>query len=188
MSGTVGELMACLATQEGTETAQVVIIVGGKVLSDVSIALQSLATDGKLFVVFMVKKKRKAATTTPATAPSSAPSTNSTPAAATAVSGIATAASSSGATATQSSGTKGHRILLLLRHGQCCHEGDGDETKRLTISGQRQADASAKYVTELFAANKLHPTRGMIHSTSLRARETAAAQSRHMPGLQVLPR
>lgn len=34
----------------------------------------------------------------------------------------------------------GRRVILLLRHGQCCHEGESDELKELTPHGHKQAE------------------------------------------------
>ena len=38
----------------------------------------------------------------------------------------------------------GRRIILMLRHGQCCHEGERDELKELTMHGHKQAEDPCK--------------------------------------------
>lgn len=81
--------------------------------------------------------------------------------------------------------TAGLRVLLLLRHGQCCHDHEGDELKGLTMHGHSQAEESARYVAGLFAAGKIPEQRALLHSTSRRARETAAKLPDHLPGLEV---
>lgn len=82
-------------------------------------------------------------------------------------------------------GGTGRRVLLLLRHGQCCHENESDQMKALTVHGQRQAEESARYIAQLFASAQLPERRALLHSTSRRARETAAKLPQHLPGLEV---
>jgi len=53
------------------------------------------------------------------------------------------------------------------------------------VHGQRQAEASARYIAQLFAGGKLPATRILLHSTSRRARETAARIPQHQEGLEV---
>jgi len=76
-------------------------------------------------------------------------------------------------------------VLLLLRHGQCCHEDEHDELKALTNTGQQQAEETAKHIAQLFSAGKVPAQRALLHSTSRRARETAAKLPAHLPGLEV---
>ena len=77
--------------------------------------------------------------------------------------------------------TSGKRVVLLLRHGQCCREGEGDELKALTIHGHKQADETARYIKGLFDNLKIPNQRALLHSTSRRARETAARIFEQMP-------
>jgi len=77
-------------------------------------------------------------------------------------------------------------VLLLLRHGQCCHDDDGtDSLKALTVHGHRQAEESAKHVARLFEAGHVPAQRALLHSTSRRARETAAKLPPHLDGIEV---
>mmetsp|Transcript_120 Transcript_120/g.305 ORF Transcript_120/g.305 Transcript_120/m.305 type:complete len:360 (-) Transcript_120:387-1466(-) len=71
-----------------------------------------------------------------------------------------------------------------MRHGQCCHEDDGDELKALTEHGHQQAEASAVFVKWLFDNNKVPAKRALLHSTSRRARETAAKIPRLIPDIE----
>jgi len=57
--------------------------------------------------------------------------------------------------------------------------------KALTEHGHRQAEESAQYVKHLFAENQLPAKRALLHSTSRRARETAAKLPGHLPGIEV---
>jgi len=82
-------------------------------------------------------------------------------------------------------GLCGRRVILLLRHGQCCHEDEHDEMKALTAHGHRQAEETAKHIAQLFEAGSLPRQRALLHSTSRRARETAAKLPHHLPGLEV---
>ena len=75
----------------------------------------------------------------------------------------------------------GKRVVLLLRHGQCCHEGEGDELKTLTLHGHKQAEETARYIKGLFDNIKLPAQRALLQSTSRRARETAAKIVEQMP-------
>lgn len=72
-----------------------------------------------------------------------------------------------------------------MRHGQCCHEDETDELKALTEHGHKQAEDSAQYVAHLFASGKLPAKRALLHSTSRRARETAAKLPGHLSGIEV---
>lgn len=80
----------------------------------------------------------------------------------------------------------GRRVLLLLRHGQCSHEGEYDELKALTAHGHQQADSTARYIKTLLDAGKLPARHALLHSTSRRARETAAKLPNHLPGMEVM--
>jgi len=73
----------------------------------------------------------------------------------------------------------------MLRHGQCCHEGERDELKELTQHGHKQAEDTARFISQLFAAGKLPSKRALLHSTSRRARETAAKLPVHVQDLEV---
>eukprot|EP00440_Ansanella_granifera_P006264 gb/GFBE01006792.1/.p1 GENE.gb/GFBE01006792.1/~~gb/GFBE01006792.1/.p1 ORF type:complete len:359 (+),score=64.19 gb/GFBE01006792.1/:1-1077(+) len=73
----------------------------------------------------------------------------------------------------------------MLRHGQCCHEGEHDSLKELTTHGHKQAEDSARYIRGLFAASKLPAKRALLHSTSRRATQTAAKLPTEMPDLEV---
>ena len=67
----------------------------------------------------------------------------------------------------------GKRVVLLVRHGQCCHEGESDELKALTTHGHLQAAETAKFLKNQFDSLKLPNQRALLQSTSRRARETA---------------
>jgi len=74
-------------------------------------------------------------------------------------------------------------VVLVLRHGQCCHEGEHDGLKELTWHGQQQADATARYIKAMVDAGKVPQPCGLLHSTSRRARETAAKLPQHFDGI-----
>jgi broad specificity phosphatase PhoE len=57
--------------------------------------------------------------------------------------------------------------------------------KALTVHGHQQAEASARFIKQLFDADKLPQTRALLHSTSRRARETAAKLPTHLQGIEV---
>lgn len=57
--------------------------------------------------------------------------------------------------------------------------------KCLTGHGHQQAEDSARYVAQLFASGQVPEQRAMLHSTSRRARETAAHLPAHIPNLEV---
>lgn len=57
--------------------------------------------------------------------------------------------------------------------------------KALTVHGHQQAEASARFVSALFAAGRLPASRMLLHSTSRRARETAAKIPVHLEGVEV---
>jgi phosphohistidine phosphatase SixA len=73
----------------------------------------------------------------------------------------------------------------MLRHGQCCHEGEADAAKALTQHGHQQAEQTAMHLAQLFSSGRLPAKRAMIHSTSRRARETAMKLPSHLPGLEI---
>lgn len=208
-SSSVADLIGKIATHESCDPAQITLICKGAVLKPAALLsslIEKKGADGKILVVYL---QRKAAGAAKAAAAPSAPVTstdNSTAAAATKPAAAAPAAASSSpqpapapaaavtastaATAAAPAATAEElpcrRVLLLLRHGQCCHDDDGsDSLKALTRHGHLQAEASAAYVAKLFEAGCVPPQRALLHSTSRRARETAAKLPSTLPELEV---
>eukprot|EP00439_Symbiodinium_sp_Y106_P005559 s6183_g1.t1 len=172
-SATVNELAVQLAEREGCESQLITIVSRGKPLKAATI-LSDLGGGGeeKLPVVYIVRK--------PASSTGAAPAA---PAAAAA--SATTAAESTKAAPSTESAKPGRRVILMLRHGQCCHEGERDELKELTQHGHKQAEDTARFISQLFAAGKLPSKRALLHSTSRRARETAAKLPVHVQDLEV---
>eukprot|EP00927_Polykrikos_kofoidii_P040065 TRINITY_DN34310_c0_g1_i1.p1 TRINITY_DN34310_c0_g1~~TRINITY_DN34310_c0_g1_i1.p1 ORF type:complete len:515 (+),score=90.93 TRINITY_DN34310_c0_g1_i1:77-1546(+) len=172
---TVSDLAAHIAVQEGCDASQVTLVSRGAPLKDLAAPLQPLidSATGKVNVVYIIRKPVAQAVPAPtSTAPASAP---------------AAASSASSAPSASEPGKQelGRRVLLLLRHGQCCHEGESDVMKELTTHGHCQAEESASFVARLIAAGKVPEQRMLLHSTSRRATETAAKLPNHLPGLEV---
>mmetsp|Transcript_35892 Transcript_35892/g.65874 ORF Transcript_35892/g.65874 Transcript_35892/m.65874 type:complete len:533 (-) Transcript_35892:151-1749(-) len=193
-TATVSELVTRLADHEGCDKALITLVCRGAVLKEGTVSLQQLADkekpDAKLVVVYLVRKAPAAQEAAPAQPQPAAAGTQAVPSASSSSAPPAAAPSvqpSAGeaGTAQPGSPTMGQHVLLLIRHGQCCHDSEGDELKGLTQHGHQQADESARYVAQLFAASKLPEQRALLHSTSRRARETAAKLPNHLPGLGV---
>lgn len=170
----------------------------GAVLKDPSAELKAATGGGtaQIALVYLIRKP-KAGSVAPAAAPAAAPAPAPAPA----------AASNATSSAPNTAAEPGRRVLLLVRHGQCCHEGEHDEMKALTMHGRRQADETALHIKAprkstrqpllallltlllvskaLFDNGKLPSQRALLHSTSRRARETAAAVLQHQPGIDV---
>lgn len=184
--GTVSDLAAALALMlmpATVEPSSIVLICRGAVLKDLGAPLKvaaasGFAEDGHLAIVFMVRAAKAPAAPAAGAAPATA-----------APSAAAPAAASAAAAGPSSGGSKkkevGYRQILLIRHGQCCHEGEHDELKALTAHGHKQAEATAAYLKALFDADKLSSQKALLHSTSRRARETAAKIPLQIPGIDV---
>lgn len=178
-SATAADLAAKLADRESCGAAQIMVLCRGKPLKPTD-ALQPLSekqADADVLVVYLVRKpvtQAAAAATTPSAASSAAAPAAGAPAAA-----MAPAAA-------PASSAVGRRVLLLLRHGQCQHEGESDFMKALTTHGHAQADHTARYISELLAAGKLPPKRALLHSSSRRATETAYKLPPRQSGLEVM--
>lgn len=195
----VSDLAARLATHEGCEASSITLVCKGKVLGQATADLQPLAdAEGpgvKVTVVYIVRKPAgapAAAAAAPAAQPAvaaavpaaAANTSAATPPAPTV--GTGAAASSVAPPPVQTAAdTVGQRVLLLLRHGQCMHESEHDEMKALTGAGHQQAEDSALYVASLFSSGKVPTQRALLHSTSRRARETAAKLPARLPGIEV---
>eukprot|EP00928_Gymnodinium_smaydae_P065949 TRINITY_DN49010_c0_g1_i1.p1 TRINITY_DN49010_c0_g1~~TRINITY_DN49010_c0_g1_i1.p1 ORF type:complete len:524 (+),score=82.17 TRINITY_DN49010_c0_g1_i1:115-1686(+) len=182
VSATIGDLASRLCSHESCQdAARITLIHRGAVLSKSSDMISSLAEsspDGKVNIVYLVRKPPAAAAAASGGASSSTSSSSAPPKAS---ASTAPADTTKGATK-----ASGHRVVLLLRHGQCVHDDGGkDEMKALSSHGHGQADASAKYIAALFAAGRLPAQRALVHSTSRRARETAAKLPQQLPGIQV---
>ncbi|CAE8649424.1 unnamed protein product, partial [Polarella glacialis] len=189
-SATVSELAARLATHEGCDVALITIVSRGLPLKDPTAKLQPLAEKegpgNKVPVVYIVRKPAAAAAA-PAAAPTPAASSSSSSASSSALPAATSAAAPAAPPAPAAAGgtpALGRRVLLLLRHGQCCHEGEHDTLKELTMHGHRQAEESARYVAQLFQEGKLPAKRALLHSTSRRASETAAKLPPLIPNLE----
>mmetsp|Transcript_106885 Transcript_106885/g.300537 ORF Transcript_106885/g.300537 Transcript_106885/m.300537 type:complete len:509 (-) Transcript_106885:107-1633(-) len=192
----VGDLARRLAETEGCDASSVTLICRGVPLRDASAQLALLAEkearDGKTQVVYLVRKPAAPpaeaapapALTTPTSglnataAPTSANSSHPAPVGQQPLAATAPAPAPDGH-------VRGRRVLLLLRHGQCCHQGEADALKELSQHGHQQAEESARYVASLCAAGKLPQQCALLHSTSRRARETAAKLPNHFPGIEV---
>lgn len=170
----INDLMEALATRESCAVQLITVVSRGKPLKDASAKLATLAdtAGGKVPVVYIVRKPAGAGDSTGASTSSTAASTTSTDA-------------SDKAPSAASAAAPGRRIILMLRHGQCCHEGERDELKELTMHGHKQAEDTACFISKLFAAGKLPMKRALLHSTSRRARETAAKLPIHIQELEV---
>lgn len=210
-TATVADLVGRIATHESCDAALITLICKGAVLKP-AVVLSSLidkkGADGKILVVYLMRKAAaaKAGAAAPAdavtpaasatavntkAAPQPVASSAAAPAASVAAgSAAAPAAGAAAAPAATPSSTAEEapcrRVLLLLRHGQCCHDDDGtDSLKALTVHGHRQAEESAKRVARLFEAGHVPAQRALLHSTSRRARETAAKLPPHLDGIEV---
>eukprot|EP00931_Biecheleriopsis_adriatica_P014500 TRINITY_DN11633_c0_g1_i1.p1 TRINITY_DN11633_c0_g1~~TRINITY_DN11633_c0_g1_i1.p1 ORF type:complete len:518 (+),score=142.92 TRINITY_DN11633_c0_g1_i1:71-1624(+) len=186
-SATVTDLAAKLAEHEGCETSLITIVSRGVPLKDAAAALKPLAekegAGNKVPVVYIVRKPAApaAAPAAAAAAAAAAPAAPAAPAA----SGGSSSSAAAPAAAAPAAEKLGRRVLLMLRHGQCCHEGEHDHLKELTQHGHKQAEESARYISQLFAAGKLPAKRALLHSTSRRASETAAKLPSHVQDLEV---
>ncbi|CAE7571732.1 KCNB2 [Symbiodinium natans] len=171
VSATVGELAVQLAEREGCESELITIVSRGKPLKDSGAKLSDLGggLEEKLPVVYIVRKPASSTGAVAAATPSTGAKTT-------------TAASS---TESAKPSKPGRRVILMLRHGQCCHEGERDELKELTQHGHKQAEDTARFISQLFAAGKFPSKRALLHSTSRRARETAAKLPVHIQDLEV---
>jgi len=199
--GAVKDLAARIAEHEGCQAVQVTLVHKGAVLGQPAAPLQAVADkegSDKITVVYIVRKPAGAAVAVLAAAAATPAAAAAAPASAAAAPVAAAPAASSSApaplaasgaapsfSAAPGSPGSGLRVLLLMRHGQCCHEDEGDELKALTDHGHRQAENSAQFVKWLFDAGKVPAKRALLHSTSRRARETAAKLPQHLPGLEV---
>lgn len=196
-SSTVEDLALRLAEHEHCDGSAVTLVCRGAILNQATVKLETLVdkvgSDSKLNVVYLVRKQNRV----PATAVSQATSSSS-PASASSTPrpigsstteqdklGQAKPAQAQQSAANSGKHGGGRRVILLLRHGQCQHEGQRDELKALTSHGHQQADESAKYVARLFETGGVPEQRALLHSTSRRARETAARLPVHLPGIQV---
>eukprot|EP00929_Paragymnodinium_shiwhaense_P015677 TRINITY_DN123773_c0_g1_i1.p1 TRINITY_DN123773_c0_g1~~TRINITY_DN123773_c0_g1_i1.p1 ORF type:complete len:546 (+),score=110.33 TRINITY_DN123773_c0_g1_i1:51-1688(+) len=200
---TIADLAKKLALSEGCDVSQVTLICKGKVLSQAaesgSKPLAPVVEQENGALASIVYLVRKAAAAGPSAAAGGAAVANSgtqQPAKAASTASSVTAGSSSSsssakpvhpaaASVSKDGAGLGRRAILLIRHGQCCHNGERDEVKALTIPGQHQAEATAQYLAKLFAAGKLPSTRALVHSTSRRARETAKKIEKALPGIEV---
>jgi len=168
---TVGDVAAKLAVAEGCDLSQVVVIYNGAVISKGPAARRKTLEDtigavDHVLLVYMISKKAAPAKPVPApVVPVPAPPEG---------------AAAEGAAA---EGTSALRVLLLIRHGQCCHEGEADELKALTAHGHKQAGDTAQRLSHLFDGAKLPSQRALLQSTSRRARETAEHILQALPGI-----
>lgn len=182
-AATVGDLRAHLAEREGCDPALITIVCRGAVLSQATTQLLPITTsegsNSKTVIVYIVRKPT-ASTAKPA-GDKEAQATSGTPTSEAAASNEASSALAPG----PETASSGRRVLLLLRHGQCCHEDEHDELKALTAHGHQQAEETARYIAQLFEAERVPRQRALLHSTSRRARETAAKLPQHLPGLDV---
>jgi len=194
-SSTVGDLAARLAEREGCDSSLVTIVSRGVPLKDISANLQPLADKegpgGKVPVVYIVRKPAVAPSSAadPPNAPTSSGGKQSLSAVPTGGQGSTAAqaqASQAVDVVSDSASTLGRRVFLMLRHGQCCHEGEHDAVKELTQHGHKQADETARYIKDLFSTGKVPDRRALLHSTSRRARETAAKIIQILPGIEVM--
>jgi len=179
-SCTVGELAQQLATRESCDSQLITIVSRGKPWKDAQAKLSDLGGDGqgataKIPVVYIVRKP--AASSAAGTTVASSSSSTTSP------SGPVPPAAVSAPP--KETVKPGRRVILMLRHGQCCHEGEPDELKELTQHGHKQAEDTARFIGQLFAAGKLPAKRALLHSTSRRARETAAKLPVHVQDLEV---
>lgn len=196
-SATVQDLAQQVAQRESCDRPLVTLVCRGKVLSDSSVNVESLidkdAGGTILNVVYLVRGQKNAAGGGGAVAGTKMANSN------TSASSTSPAVGSNNVKQDGQSGQMqaqqavthsvksagGRRVILLLRHGQCQHEGQSDELKALTSHGHQQAEASSKYIARLFEVDQLPGQRALLHSTSRRARETAAKLPSHLPGIQV---
>ena len=142
VGATVKDLAVALGNKLGTDASVIVVICRGAVLKDLGAPLRAAAAagfgeDGVLSIVFMARGPKAAV------APNSAPVPKAAPAAPTPAAAAPTAEGSE-------KGGVGYRQILLIRHGQCCHEGEHDELKALTAHGHKQAEETAAYLKALF--------------------------------------
>jgi len=183
-TATAGDLASSISGHEGCEASSITLVCRGKILQAAA-PLQPLADneqDSKISVVYVVRKPAAAAAAPAAVAPATSSASSGQPTAGSNAAVSAAAPEPSKVAAD----TPGRRVLLLMRHGQCCHNDEGkDELKALTVHGQQQAESSAVYVAQLFEGGKVPGQRAMLHSTSRRARETAAKLPAKLPGLEV---
>lgn len=188
----VRDLALRVAEREGVDPGLITLVSRGAPLKDASEKLlplcQKEGPGNKVPVVYIVRKPPAASKAAAATAGAAA-----VPGADGGQSSVAAGSSGSSASATAVTGTSsgsapqvaGRRVILILRHGQCCHEGEHDALKELTQHGHKQAEESARYISQLFAAGKLPAKRALLHSTSRRASETAAKLPVHIQDLEV---
>ncbi|CAK9081413.1 Serine/threonine-protein phosphatase PGAM5, partial [Durusdinium trenchii] len=172
-AGTVKDLIEALAAKESCSVQLITVVSRGKPLKDADVKLSELSTlaggaGGTVAVVYIVRK----------------PPEEGNPAGRSASSASATSTQAGAGRASRTS-QPGRRIILMLRHGQCCHEGERDELKELTPHGHKQAEDTACFISKLFAMGKLPAKRALLHSTSRRARETAAKLPIHIQDLDV---
>eukprot|EP00928_Gymnodinium_smaydae_P015791 TRINITY_DN15864_c0_g1_i1.p1 TRINITY_DN15864_c0_g1~~TRINITY_DN15864_c0_g1_i1.p1 ORF type:complete len:571 (+),score=112.49 TRINITY_DN15864_c0_g1_i1:156-1715(+) len=199
----VGDLAGRIATHEECDRALVTLVCRGAPLAKPDVLLRSLLEDpsAALHVVYIVRKAPPAAATgatsasvAHAAAPtsaaaSSAAAAGATPAAPPATSAHAAPAAPSAAPAVVpaaapvAGGVRPGRVLLLVRHGQCCHEGESDNAKELTQHGRQQAVETARFIATMVNSGRVPFERALLHSTSRRARETAAQIPIQLPGI-----
>jgi phosphohistidine phosphatase SixA len=187
----LGDLVAKLAEHEACVQELITIVCKGKVLKQEAEPLLELthkdSPSAKVVVVYIVRKPPPAADGGQVAAPEpTAPqSAVPQPVAPQPIAAQQGGSPQNGLPSITAANWTGRRVILLLRHGQCCHENETDEMKALTGHGHQQADETSRYIASLFAAGHLPPQRALLHSTSRRARETAAKLPQHLPGLEV---
>ncbi|CAD7937649.1 unnamed protein product [Amoebophrya sp. A25] len=171
---TVGDITKRLAERESiTDLSAVNLICKGKQLKDAALSLQGVldligdSSGATLNLVYLVRKSAGTSSTA-ASSSSGAAASSSTTTAAPAVPHSSTTTSGSGT-----------RTLLLIRHGQCCREGEADVLKELTSFGHKQAVQTAELVHEKIVKqlpNRDDPNKqltALLYSSSRRATQTA---------------
>jgi len=185
------DLVAKLAEHEACGPGLITVVCKGKVLKQEAEPLLELThkenPSAKVVVVYIVRKPPQAADAGQVTAPASSvpQAAAAEPATPQPVAPPQGDMPQNAVPSTAAANWRGRRVILLLRHGQCCHESEHDEMKALTGHGHQQADETARYIASLFAAGALPAQRALLHSTSRRARETAAKLPQHLPSLEV---
>jgi len=187
----LSDLVAKVAEHEACVPELITVVCRGKVLKQEAEPLLELThkdnPSAKVIVVYILRKPQPAADAGQVTAPVSTVPQAAVPQPAV----PQPVASQQGGTpqnelpAAAAPHWMGRRVILLLRHGQCCHEDEPDEMKELTGAGHQQAVETSRYIASLFAAGQLPAQRALLHSTSRRARETAAKLPVHLPSLEV---
>ncbi len=169
---TVAEVIAKIADIEIAQPNLVTLIYKGSILKD-KFQMLSLSEMNQQFVYLMRKGGTHLKTSTKKVIPPvPAPGTQT--------------SSDSNKPEPKYDGTRGKRVVLLIRHGQCCNMGEPDERKGLTAHGHLQAGETAAHIKELFERGFLPAKKGLLQSTSRRARETAAKiLQAGIPNLQV---